>query len=330
MPLPILKSQWERYKSHIHIDIEQAQELVAPHTSDKIKSLTFLSDGCANTNYKITFQNDTSPLVLRIYVREKNSLAREKGLHQLLKRTLPVPLFFYNDASCTLIQNPYALMEWKEGELMRTVILKGDEKDISECAFSAGKYLSVLRNIKFDQNGFFDENLKVRPFTKEEEFIHFGLGLLKQKTVRENFSPSILVDLERIFYASGPILPKSNEANLTHADFDPANMLVTKIEGKWQISAILDWEFAFAGSYLMDIGLMLRYAHKLPKTYEDSFLEGIQDSDIQLPSTWKLTAKLMDLLCLLQLLYDNPFSERPLMNRDVVGLIENSSHSFQE
>jgi hypothetical protein len=74
----------------------------------------------------------------------------------------------------------------------------------------------------------------------------------------------------------------------------------------------------------MDMGLMLRYAHKLPKVYEDSFLRGIKDSGDDLPQTWKETAKLMDLLCLLQLLYYNPFSERPLMNRDVVRLIENT------
>jgi aminoglycoside phosphotransferase (APT) family kinase protein len=283
-----------------------------------------LSDGCANTNYKVTFQNNASSLVLRIYIREKTAIAREKALHQLLKNFLPVPLFFYADTSCSLIDHPYALMEWKEGELMRSIILKGDEKDISECAFSAGKCLSVLKNIKFNQNGFFDENLKIRPFAKEEEFIPFGLGLLKQKTVRKNLSSAALVDLEWILYESAPLFPESSKANLTHADFDPANILVSKIDGTWQVSAILDWEFAFSGSYLMDMGLMLRYAHKLPKVYEDSFLRGIKDSGDDLPQTWKETAKLMDLLCLLQLLYYNPFSERPLMNRDVVRLIENT------
>jgi len=322
--LPVLKSHWERYKSHAHIDIEQAQKLVNSYNPNKIQSLVLLSDGCANTNYKITFQNNTAPLVLRIYIREKNALAREKAIHQLLKNYLPVPLFFYTDASCTLINHPYALMEWKEGELMRNVILKGDERDISECAFSAGKCLSVLKNIEFHQNGFFDENLQIRPFNQEEAFIPFGLGLLKQQTVRESLSTSVLVELEQIFYESVPFLPKPNEANLTHADFDPANMLVTKTNATWQVSAILDWEFSFAGSYLMDMGLMLRYAHKLPHIYEDSFLKGIKDSGAQLPSTWKATAKLMDLLCLLQLLYYNPFAERPLMNRDVVELIENT------
>lgn len=327
--MPILKSQWERYKSHICIDIKQVQKLISPYVSYKIKSLTLLSDGCANTNYKITFQNDFSPVVLRLYTREKSSLLRENALHQFLKDLLPVPLFFYTDASCTLIEHPYALIEWKVGELLRNVILKGNEQDISECAFSAGKCLSVLKNISLPGQGFFNEKLEIRPFTKEEEFIPFGLKLLKQPSVKESLTLETLLSLEKILLTSTPFLPDSNKANLTHADFDPANILVAKINGKWQVSAILDWEFSFAGSYLMDMGLMLRYAHKLPKTYEESFLKGIKESGEDLPSNWKKTAKLMDLFCLLQLLYYNPFADRPLMNRDVVELIESIERYFK-
>ena len=325
----ILKSQWERYKSHVHADLKQTQKLIAPYILDKIKTLTLLSDGCANTNYKVTFQTNHPPLVLRLYTREKSSLLREHALHQFLKDVLPVPLFFYINTSCSLIEHPYALVEWKEGQLMRDIILKGNEQDIGECAFSAGQHLSILKNIELKQTGFFNEKLEIRPFTREEEFIPFGLGLLKQASVQENLSKVTLLNLEKILRTSSPFLPNPYQANLTHADFDPANMLVTKTNGKWQVSAILDWEFSFAGTYLMDMGLMLRYAHKLPKIYEDSFLKSIRESGIELPSHWKKTAKLMDLFCLLQLLYYNPRSQRPLMNMDVVELIENIADFFR-
>lgn len=325
----ILKSQWERYTSYVHLDVKQAQKLINPYVSHKIESLTLLSNGCANTNYKVTFQDGQPPLVFRLYIREKSSILRENALHQFLKNVLPVPLFFYFDTSCTLIEHPYALIEWKEGELMRNVILKGNEQDISECAFSAGQNLSILKNIKLKQSGFFNKKLEIRSFTKEEEFTPFGLKLLKQPSVLESLPENTLVSLEQILCTASPFLPDPHKANLTHADFDPANMLVTKTDGSWQVSAILDWEFSFAGSYLMDMGLMLRYAHKLPKTYEDSFLKGIKESGEELPSNWKKTAKLMDLFCLLQLLYYNPKSERPFMNQDVVELIENIEDFFR-
>ncbi len=62
--------------------------------------------------------------------------------------------------------------------------------------------------------------------------------------------------------------PDKHEANLTHADFDPSNMLVKKINGHYQISAIFDWEFAFSGTYLFDVGLFFRYSYRLPEIYE--------------------------------------------------------------
>ena len=120
-----------------------------------------------------------------------------------------------------------------------------------------------------------------------------------------------------LFHAQSEI----EEANLTHADYDPANMLVKMVNGEYKIAAILDWEFSFAGTYLLDIGTMLRYAHKLPICYEKNFIKGIESLGSPLPSKWKKKAKLMDLLCLLQLIHSNPLAERPKLNRDVVSLI---------
>jgi hypothetical protein len=91
---PILKSHWERYKAHVSLDLVTAQKLIAPYSTEAITELQWLSEGCANTNYKITFDNQKS-VVLRIYTREKSALARETALHRLLKGTIPLPQFLY-------------------------------------------------------------------------------------------------------------------------------------------------------------------------------------------------------------------------------------------
>ncbi len=102
-----------------------------------------------------------------------------------------------------------------------------------------------------------------------------------------------------------------------------------QVNNKWKIAAILDWEFAFAGTYLLDIGMMLRYSHKLPACYENNFIAGIQADGFHLPPHWKKQAKLMDLLCLLQLIHYNPVSERPNLNRDVVSLIADTVNNWE-
>jgi hypothetical protein len=62
---------------------------------------------------------------------------------------------------------------------------------------------------------------------------------------------------------------------------------------------------------------MLRYNHKLPEYYESSFIRELNITAITYLQLEK-QAKLMDLLCLLQLIHYNPYSERPALNRDVV------------
>jgi len=89
---------------------------------------------------------------------------------------------------------------------------------------------------------------------------------------------------------------------LVHADFDPANLLVAKIENSWQITGILDWEFSFAGSILCDVANMLRYAHHMPAIYEEEFLHGLNDSGIKLPKHWRVSIDLLNLLSLLDCL----------------------------
>lgn len=317
--LILLKNNWERFKAHLKLNRNQITELVAPYSSSPIASTQWLSDGCANTNYKITFKSNEAPLVLRIYTREQSALTREKDLAEVLKHTVPIPKFLFSSFDCS-INHPYALIEWREGELMRDVILRGEPTSIYECAFEAGVYLNHLRTITLKQAGFFEENLKLRPFAPEENYEPFVVNLLQDEIVKASLGPlkgSVSEWIEKQL----PYLPDAQDANLTHGDFDPANMLVKQINGIWRITAILDWEFAFSGPYLLDMGLFLRYAHRLPLEYQEGFLNGMQSEGFTLPSSWQVQAKLMDMLCLLQLLHYNPIESRPNLNRDVVTLI---------
>jgi aminoglycoside phosphotransferase (APT) family kinase protein len=228
----------------------------------------------------------------------------------------------YHDAACRLIDHPYAIMEFVEGELMRNVILSGDEEEIAQCAFSAGGYLNQLRQIKFSQAGFFQKGLEIMPFNCEDE--HIAETCLSDPEVQASLGPDLGAALNRLFDRYPQFMPSKNQANLSHADFDPANMLVRQVSGRYQVSAVLDWEFAFSCSYFLDMGMFLRYSHRLPSNYETQFIAGVTAAGNPLPEYWKKSAKFMDAICLLNLLYWNPKSERPKLNADVVGLLQHT------
>jgi thiamine kinase-like enzyme len=127
--------------------------------------------------------------------------------------------------------------------------------------------------------------------------------------------------ISTLFEQYGRFFPDNTYRSLVHADYDPSNILIGKIEGRWKITAILDWEFAFSGSWLCDVSNMLRYAHQMRPKFKESFWQGVTDSGMILPSDWQITVDLLNLFSLLDCLaYADPRA-RPRQCLDVKELI---------
>ena len=71
---------------------------------------------------------------------------------------------------------------------------------------------------------------------------------LKQDVVKQELKSDAMLKIENLLLEKKEFLPGNKEKNLLHADFDPSNIQVQKLDNSWQIVAILDWEFSFSGS----------------------------------------------------------------------------------
>jgi aminoglycoside phosphotransferase (APT) family kinase protein len=89
-----------------------------------------------------------------------------------------------------------------------------------------------------------------------------------------------------------------NEANLVHGDFGNRNLLVQKIGENWTVAAVLDWEFAIAGSPLTDVGHFLRYEGFSHPKVEPHFSNGYLQAGGRLPQGWRRLARVIDLIAL--------------------------------
>lgn len=317
--MSLLKNNWERFANTVPVDIEMAATLLAPFTKEKIDSLTLLSDGCVNSNYKVTFHSKHPALVLRLYVRNKDALAREVALQGLIKKTIPIAEILYFDSSLARCPYPYAVMEWIEGELMRDVILRNDKKVIAECAHAAGSLLGQLKTFHFDKKGTLNADLSVQPLNDEETYLTFTHQCLHDPAIVDVLGTRLAASVLEYIDVHDHLLTMESDAQLTHGDFDPSNMLVKKVNDHYEIAVLLDWEFAMADSYFLDMGIFLRYRHRLPECYEREFIQGLETA--KLPAYWKTLTYLMDILCLLSILYDNRTIQRPLMKQDIKSLL---------
>lgn len=322
----ILKVNWERYRSHVELSLEDISSLVAPLNVPPVRAFHVLPGGCANTNYFVEFA-EIDPLVLRIYTRDPNSLRRERDLHQLISDSIPCARFLFADDKEKYLPYSYAVFSYVPGILLRDAILQGDEKAMTAGCFQAGCLIGKLRDITFAHGGFFEDGLRVKPFAQKDAYHHLVRSLLKSSSVKRDLGPALTKDTLELIKSAEHELPTNNEAHLVHGDFDPSNIKIIFRENAWHLSGLLDWEFAFSGSYFSDIGQMMRYSHRISSTYEHEFEAGLRTAGINTQG-WLRRAKLMDLLHLLQLLDSNPKSRRPNTNSDVVSLIQHTVQIF--
>ncbi len=66
---------------------------------------------------------------------------------------------------------------------------------------------------------------------------------------------------------------------------------------------------------------MLRYAHKMPPEFQNSFIEALQKNGIKLPAHWSTTIHLLNLSSLLDLLKRSDPKDHPHRCADIRELI---------
>lgn len=146
----------------------------------------------------------------------------------------------------------------------------------------------------------------------------FVKDCLTHETVLSALTPKIISKINKALGQYDHLFPDKSEKHLVHADFDPANIFVDKIDNVWKVSCVLDWEFAFSGSVLWDVANMLRYAHKMPHEFQDAFLNGLASAGITLPKEWHITIQLLNLVALLDCLKRSDPKNR--LNHQSLGL----------
>ena len=90
------KNNWEKTNQQFQIPPETIQAMVAiALPEEKLVSYEVISGGCVNLNIKIQLLHEPQPLILRVYVRDKEAAYREQKLAELLKHTVPIPQVYF-------------------------------------------------------------------------------------------------------------------------------------------------------------------------------------------------------------------------------------------
>ena len=242
------------------------------------ESLQLLSGGQANTNIRIG--NDQ---VLRLYRRDASVAGKELSLIRKHWKALVVP----------------EVIGSGDGFLWMKYVNHSPLEDQAEVGEALGKALAEIHSHTYETAGFIGTDLKI-----EEPMENFVTDMwdylcsFMDMPPKSSLPSSLLDEVIEFFDSKIEGLQEvAGSPVLLHGDFKVSNLHGTD-QGK---PLVLDWEFAYAGSALMDIGQLFRWP--ISSAFEQVFQKAYQISRGRLADRWKYWAGVLDLINLVGMLY---------------------------
>lgn len=289
-------SKLDREGTPIALTLETTQTMLAAwDPTCRVERLELLTGGLRNTNYKVMLDNCPNPVVLRLCPANLVTFKKEIALlrHIYPKILAPVPLFTNFTA-----QHPYALVSYIPGDTLDNLWEQLSSAELLDLFTQLGEIASRIHSIRFTEAGYLDENLEVtQPLYNFGEYYFELIFPLFENLSRSN-QPELdfvqpLLKVLQVHKTAFTDLPITNR--LVHGDFNPKNIMIYRENHRWTVSGIIDWEFGFSASPLLDIGNFLRFEDEMPPGARDAFVTGYLSAGGNLPSEWLILSLMLDL-----------------------------------
>ncbi|HEX5496230.1 MAG TPA: phosphotransferase [Mycobacteriales bacterium] len=209
------------------------------------------------------------------------------------------------------------LSRFVPGTLVRDLLPELPADEAAALGVAVGRALAGAGAVRFAGPGFFTgPDLAVARPDGMGDLPGFVDECLRSPGPAAVLTPAERQDLRRLASRSAPLLaggPAAGADRLVHGDYNPKNLLAERRDSGWTVTAVLDWEFAFSGSPLTDVGNLLRFDREFPAGFVDGFLDGFDVAGGALPARWRQISRALDLFALADLLtrpVDHPYFGR--------------------
>lgn len=227
------------------------------------------------------------------------------ALHRLVRGLVPVPGVLEVRHADPAMGTPALLVtEFVEGVRGDLLLPNLDEADRGRLGRALGEIAATLAGMPFLTAGTFaDKELRIEPFALDlPEWV-------ESLAERLAWSPADLEGLRDVAADAQDLLDTVGRVSLVHSDLNPKNLIVDP--ETLQVRAVLDWEFAHAGSPFADLGNLLRFER------DAAYVSGVLESYVAMrggSTTGALDlARSADLVALVELgarRTDNPVAAR--------------------
>ncbi len=264
-----------------------------------VESIAPLTAGLANSNYRVRLAGREAPVVLRFYTRDVAACRKDVDLDALLGPDVPRAAILDADPTGARTGRVYAVLAWIEGVSLAALLERGDSAALLAVAPALGRVLAAIGRQRFARAGFFGPGLVVdQPFGDGTGDV---LGHVEDCLFARGGAARLgTAEADRLWAFMqanvGALEAVAGEAALVHGDYKGANLLLHPTGTTWDVAGVLDWEFAYAGTPLFDIGILLRYEARFPAGFAAAFARGYREAGGRLPPAWRHISRVLDVL----------------------------------
>jgi aminoglycoside phosphotransferase (APT) family kinase protein len=252
------------------------------------------SGGLANTNLRVDLAGAPGRVLLRIYQRDPAEAGKEAALHRLVAGRVPAPRFLAPPMEDPESGLRFAVLEWMPGRRLEELLPGLDGAGQEGLGRDVGRVLAAIHAFRFPAAGFLAPDLSValRVDGGRAGLVAFLRRCLVDGPGGARLGPAETAAVLAFAEREGHRLEAWEGApRLVHCDFNGSNLLVA--DGR--VSAVLDWEFAFAGSPAFDFGNLLRPPAGDMAPFVDGLAAGYRAAGGHLPPDWRRLAAIADL-----------------------------------
>jgi aminoglycoside phosphotransferase (APT) family kinase protein len=274
-----------------------------------VTAVETLSGGLANTNIRLDLDRAPGRVVLRLAQRDPAALGREAALLRLAaSRGIPAAVLLHAETDATRLGAPFLLLGFVEGVMLEAALAGADDSTVADLGYAVGELLAAVHGVGFEEAGFLDSELAVAtPIDAGGEGLKaYAAAMAANPLVAERLGAARLARLAGVLdEQAGRLDAWSGRPCLAHADANGSNILVARETGLWRVVALLDWEFAFAGTPYFDLGNAIRPPAGENPLWLTGIDAGYRSAGGALPADWPDLARLADLTAWLD------FASRP-------------------
>ena len=268
-----------------------------------LRTWTPLGGGYANDLYRLRLAGPPGTVVARCWRRAPGQAATELAVMRRAAAAVPVPRVLAADLSGP---RPAALLEDVAGLNAEAALLASPD-EAEQIGEELGRAFGQLSALNFTQPGLFGgPDLLPLPWADASpvrQLLGYARPLVWNDAARAALGESAQAALWALIEEHAPLLaPLEGQAHLVHADANPKNMMLRRGPGGWRLAAVLDWEFAFSGASLTDLGNLLRFEPRAGSAHASGVVRGWKEGGGAAPQDFVTLARLLDLYSLLEFL----------------------------